>query len=158
MRGPTVLSSSMCGLMLAASSPTQAGSVSSTLEVSLTVLPGCSVSAAPLAFVTRAGRAAEAEAAIDVACSEETGVAVSLDAGRHPAGGARRLANPAGTTIPYAIYADAARTSRWQGAPITGQAGPDRPLALTAFGRVGAADTEGAAGEYRDTVTVTVAF
>lgn len=157
MRGSAIFSGSMCGLSLIFSSPLHAGSASGTLEVSLTVLPGCSVTAAPLAFTARAGSAAEAEAPIDVRCSAQTGVEVSLDRGRHAVGALRRMVSETGEPVPYAIYSDPARTREWDGsadATVT----PDRALRLVAYGRLEAHASAVPVGEYRDSVTVTVAF
>ena len=158
MRGPAIFPGSVCGLLLMSSAPVHAGTGSATLEVSLTVLPGCSVTAAPLTFVARAGEGADAEAPIEVRCSAETGVAVSLDGGRNASGGERRLASAAGAMVPYAIYADAARKRAWAGLPIVGDAAPNRPLRLMTYGRVERSDSNVPVGEYRDSVTVTVAF
>ena len=158
MRGPAVLSGSMCGLSLVFAMPAHAEHASGTLGVSLTVLPGCSVHAAPLAFVARAGAPAEAEASIGVRCSSETGVEVSLDNGRHAAGGQRRLASAAGDAVPYAVYSDAARTRAWTGSPVIAGVAPERPLRLVAYGRIEPAATAVPAGDYSDTVTITVAF
>lgn len=156
MRGYLSLFGSCCALV--AASPVRAGGVSATLEVSLTVLPGCVVGAAPLAFTAPAGMRAEAEAAIDIRCSARTGVAVSLDRGRNAAGAARRLASGTGIGVPYAIYSDQARTRRWDDGAILGDAAPDRPLRLVAYGRIEPDDTEIPPGDYRDSVTVTVGF
>jgi spore coat protein U-like protein len=152
------IAGSLGGLMLAASSPVSARTATGAIEVSLTVLPGCSVSTTPLAFAARAGSAAEAEAAIDVRCSAETGVAVSLDQGRHATGSQRRLASDAGGSVAYQIYSDAARSQAWNGSPIPGDVRPDSALRLVAYGRIEPRDSRVAVGEYRDSVTVTVAF
>lgn len=104
----------LCGAALACSASARANTVSGTLDVSLRILPGCSVSAAPLAFVAEAGASAEAEATIDVRCAGDTRVSLSLDRGMNAAG--------------------------------------------VAYGRIEARGTAVATGDYRDTVTVTVAF
>ena len=158
MRGFAIMSSCLSSLVFVATSPAQAGTASGTLEVSLTVLPGCSISAQPLAFTTRAGSAAQAEAAIDLHCSSDTLVAVSLDQGRHAAGAQRRLLSESGQSVPYALYSDAARSHPWSGAPVAGQVSPDRALRLVAYGRIEAGDTLVPVGGYGDSVTVTVAF
>ena len=156
MRGYVLLFGSCCALV--AASPLHAGGTSATLEVSFTILPGCVVGTAPLAFAASAGAHAEAEAAIDIRCSAETGVAVSLDDGRNAAGTARRLTSGMGVAVPYAIYSDPARTRRWDERPILADAAPDRPLRLVAYGRIERGDTGVPPGDYRDSVTITVAF
>jgi spore coat protein U-like protein len=158
MRGFAILSGSVCAGLLSVATPLHAGSTSGTLDVSLTVLPGCSVSAAPLAFSARAGVAAEADAAIEVRCSAQTGVAVSLDHGRHAAGSQRRLASETGGSVPYAIYTDAARLQAWDADAVIGEVSPGQALRLVAYGRIEPRATAVPVGEYRDSVTVTVAF
>jgi spore coat protein U-like protein len=158
MRGFAILSGSICGLSLILSAPLHAGTASDTLEVSLRVLPGCSVTAAALAFTAQAGSAAEAEAPINVRCTADTGIEVSLDKGRHAAGAQRRLTSETGATVAYEIYLDRARTNAWPATAIVGKAGPDGALQLVAYGRVEPRDSAVPAGDYRDSVTVTVAF
>lgn len=144
--------------LLAASSPLHAGTATGTLEVSFSVLPACAVSAAPLAFVAPAGAAAEAEAQIVVRCTAETAVEVSLGRGLHGTATGRRLANANGAAVPYAIYRDPARTRPWEAAGIVAGAAPGRALILTAYGRIEPADSAVPAGDYRDSVIITVDF
>ena len=87
-------------------------------------------------LVAGAGSAAEPEAAIDVRCSAETGVEVSLDHGRHAAGSQRRLASEAGGSVPYTIYTDAARSQAWDAAAVIGKVEPEQALRLIAYGRI----------------------
>jgi spore coat protein U-like protein len=148
----------LCGAALACSAPAHADTASGTLDVSLRILPGCSVTAAPLAFVAEAGARAEAEATIDVRCAGDTSVSVSLDNGMNAAGAQRQLVNPGGTAVPYAIYIDPARTRRWEGEQLRTGTDEDGTLQLVAYGRIEARDTAVATGDYRDTVTVTLAF
>ena len=148
----------LCGAALACAASARANTVSGTLDVSLRILPGCSVSAAPLAFVAEAGASAEAEATIDVRCAGDTRVSLSLDRGMNAAGAQRQLVSETGTAVPYAIYADPARTRRWEGEQLSTGTGEDGALQLVAYGRIEARDTAVATGDYRDTVTVTVAF
>ena len=158
MRGRAIFSGSMCVPLLVFASPLSAATTSSAMDVSLVVLPGCSISATPLTFAARSGASAEAEAAIEVSCSGDTRVAVSLDAGRDPAEGNRRLASDTGRHVNYAIYSDAARTRQWQDAAVTGRAAPGSALRLVAYGRIEGRDTVVPVGTYRDSVTVTVEF
>ena len=158
MRGRAIFSGSMCVPLLVFASPLSAATTSSAMDVSLVVLPGCSISATPLTFAARSGASAEAEAAIDVSCSGDIEVAVSLDAGRDPADGHRRLASDTGRHVNYTIYSDAARTRQWQDAAVAGRAAPGSALRLVAYGRIEGHDTVVPVGTYRDSVTVTVEF
>jgi spore coat protein U-like protein len=137
-----------------------AASADSTIAVSLTVEPGCSVAAGPLAFVAHAGEGATARSQVDVLCNQDTGVSVTLDDGRNAARGVRHLAGSDGGRVAYEIYSDAAHMRRWGAgadavaAAVAGAVG----LQLVAYGVIVAPDTAGAAGSYSDTVTVTVDF
>ena len=122
------------------------------------MLPGCSVSAAPLAFVAEAGASSEAEAPIDVRCAGATSVDLSLDSGQHAAGTQRQLVSDTGAAVPYAIYSDAARTQSWTGESVRTSTGEDGTLQLVAYGRIEGRDSAVATGDYRDSVTVTLAF
>ncbi len=148
------------GSLIAAAIPAaaRADSASSTIAVSLVVEPSCRVSATPMAFAGRAGETMDATSRIEVACAGDTPVSVRLDGGRHADGGGRRLAGDAGH-VAYQVYTDPARSSAWDpGRPLTGTAGT-APLSLAAYGRVGAAATlAAAAGDYRDTITISVDF
>lgn len=154
----SIVLAALCGAALVPSTPAWGGTASGTLDVSLRVLPGCSVTAAPLAFVAEAGADSEAEAPIDVQCAGNTSVALSLDSGINALGAQRQLVNESGTTVPYAIYTDPARTRSWQGEQIRTDTGEDGLLQLVAYGRIEARDTAVAVGDYRDTVTVTLTF
>ena len=136
----------------------RAGTASGTLDVSLRILPGCSVTASPLAFVAEAGTTAEAEAPIDVRCAGDTSVALSLDTGLNAAGAQRRLVSETGSAVAYTIYTDPARTRTWQDEQLRTETGEDGMLQLIAYGRIDGRDTAVASGDYRDTVTVTLAF
>ncbi len=144
--------------MFAFSSAAHAGTTSSTLEVTFTVRPACNVTVAPLAFAATAGSTAEAQAPIEVACTTNADVQVLLDSGAHAAGNQRRMTADTGQSVPYAIYSDAARTQGWDAGPVVGPVAPDQALQLVAYGRVEAEHSAVDAGEYRDSVTVTVIF
>lgn len=134
-----------------------AETASVVFEVSLVVEPSCRVSAAPLSFAGRAGQTIDAASQITVSCNDETPVAVRLDGGANAQEGDRRLAGATGA-VPYAIYADPARSQLWgAGEARTGMAGP-ASLALAVYGRIAPGATLGALGNYRDTITVSIDF
>lgn len=130
---------------------------SATMRVSLVVRPACSVEASPLSFAGDAGSTIDAESRIDVSCNTDVPVTVGLDRGTNEAAGQARLAGSSGF-VPYAIYSDAARRVAWDAQfPVAAMVGGGS-LQLVAYGRVEPAATSAAAGDYTDTVTVTVEF
>ena len=69
-----------------------------------------------------------------------------------------RAFEASGAAVPYAIYRDPARTRPWEAAGIVAGAAPGRALILTAYGRIEPADSAVPAGDYRDSVIITVDF
>jgi spore coat protein U-like protein len=127
------------------------------MEVSLIVEPSCRVSATPLAFAGRAGLPMDAASQIQVACNDDTPVAVRLDGGLHADGETRRLSGERGH-VAYAIYSDPAHSMVWDaGDVVSGTAGAN-PLILPAYGRIAAVSTLGSSGAYTDSITVAVDF
>ena len=130
---------------------------SATMRVSLVVRPACSVEASPLSFAGDAGSTIDAESRIEVSCNTDVPVTVGLDRGANEAAGQARLAGSSGF-VPYAIYSDAARRVAWDAqVPVAAMVGGGS-LQLVAYGRVEPAATSGAAGDFTDTVTVTIEF
>ena len=151
-----LLAAACCTAALA--SPARGGTASGTIGVSLEILPACRVATAPLAFSTTQGTAAEAQTPVEVACTTDSEVSVALDAGRHAAGSQPRLAGADGTHVAYAVYSDPGRTREWTGQSIVAEVTAVQPLQLVAYGEVAAGSAVVPAGEYRDTLTVTVTF
>ena len=154
----------LAGLAGADRAQAQAGSASSTMAVSLEILPNCTLAAAPLAFGAVGGADApsqSATASIDVACGPGVPFTIALDEGQNPAIGTRRALDPAtGEYATYDIFLDPGHSQRWGAggaqsvSGVTTSAGTAR---LTAYGMIGSA-AELAAGRYSDTVTVTMVF
>jgi spore coat protein U-like protein len=153
----TLLLAAIAGTAVLAS-PAKGGTASGTIEVSLQVLPACRVETAPLAFSTTQGTVAQAQTPVEVACTSDSDVSVALDAGRHAVGSQPRLAADDGTFVAYTVYSDPARTRRWTGQTVLADVTAAQPLQLIAYGQVTAANAIVPAGEYRDTLTVTVTF
>ncbi len=151
----TIVFFSLC---LLAAAPAHGETVTGTIPVSLTVLPACRVETAPLTFTATPGSDAAAQTPIEVACSSDTAVALSLDSGQNALGGRRHLSGAGGAVVPDKLYTDAAGTRAWGGVAINADVAAGQPLALLAYGRIEGPATLVAAGEYRDTVTVTLAF
>lgn len=152
------------GLTLLALAPTalSAGTTSGTMAVSVTVEESCRLDTHPLNFgaLPSGQTRIDAQSTVVISCTPNAGYEVTMDEGRHGAGGARRLADAAGTRfIAYDIYRDAARTRRWGGTPVSAVSSialPSGRAELGVHARLTAA--EAVPGTYGDTVTVTVAF
>ncbi|HSV71550.1 MAG TPA: spore coat U domain-containing protein [Methylibium sp.] len=149
------------GLALAAAS-VQAGSASSTFDVTATVLDTCAISAANLAFGTYAGAVLDSTTTITVACTNLTVYTVEIDAGAGSGAttSVRRMTGPSSALLNYALYQDAARLLVWGtvGAlqSVAG-IGNGASQSLTVYGRVPSGQSP-EAGAYTDTVTVTVNY
>lgn len=139
-----------------------ANSSSATLEVGLHVTANCKVRAEPLDFgLLNETEAPDAGAAssIQIACTEGTPFMVMLDDGVNAESGARRAVDPASRKyVSYEIYTDPAHTKRWGGlgSEVSGVADTSAVTQWLAYGTI--RSTQVAAGDYQDTVTVTVAY
>lgn len=87
------------------------------------------------------------------------GYQVMLGDGLHASGEQRRMQGPGGAFLDYGLYMDAARTERWGDTAQTGvsQNGNGQPQQLRVYGRV-PPQAVSAAGNYSDTVVVTVSY
>lgn len=143
----------------------QAGTATTTMNVSATVQNSCLVSASALAFGNYdpvSASPTNATSSITVTCTTGTSFTVGLDAGS--AAGAtvttRQMSNAA-NRLSYSLFSDSARTTNWGNtagvntpAAITATASPS---VLTVYGQV-AAQQNLPAGSYSDTVIVTVTY
>lgn len=143
----------------------RAANTTTTMAVTATVQPSCTVSATALAFGTYNPLSAsplDGTSTITVNCTTGTTYTVGLNAGT--AGGAtvttRQMVLNA-NTLNYTLYRDSGRTNNWGNTP-----GTDTPAsatattsaaALTVYGRIPALQNV-PAGAYADTVTVTVNY
>jgi spore coat protein U-like protein len=138
-----------------------ANSAMATMEVSLHVTSACTVRAEPLSFGSLDESDAPGVAAassIEVACTESTPFMVMLDEGQNAGAGVRRaLDSVSGNYVSYDIYSDSAHTQRWGGAGSeVSVADASAVTRLLAYGAV--KNSQVTAGDYRDLVTVTVAY
>jgi spore coat protein U-like protein len=130
-----------------------------------TVAPSCRVTAGNLDFGTQSllTGAAEATSSISVTCTAGQSYAVGLSQGT-TAGGTtttRLMAHAgSGATVPYQLFADPARTQNWGNslADDVEGTGTGGAVAHTVYGRIPAQPSAPAAGDYSDTVTVTVTY
>ena len=142
-----------------ASTPALAGQATGTVQVSLNVSSSCSVSTQPLDFGTTNSFAAnnDASTTATVKCTPLAQYEVLLDYGTNASGTQRRLKSAAGGFVTYALFSDAARSIPWT--PLAGVpgVGDGNEKALTIYGRV-PSQSAVAAGDYKDTVTITVNY
>ena len=155
----------LCAILLAsffATGRAQAATSTSTIAVSATVPALCSVTASALAFGSYTASVTDATASVSVTCTNGTTYTIALDAGTGAGAttSARLMSGPAGATLAYNLYRDAARSLPWGntiGTDVQSGTGNGTAQALTVYGRIPAAQYP-TAGTYTDTVTVTVTY
>jgi spore coat protein U-like protein len=138
-----------------------AGTATGTVDVSLSVSSACSVTAQPLDFGTTNAfaTAIDTSSATMVKCTPLAAYTVFVSYGANAGAGTQRKLKSTTTaaTVNYDIYSDASRTTAWS--PTVGVTGVgtglDQPMTL--YGRV-PTQSAVAAGDYKDTVTVTVNY
>jgi len=93
-------------------------------------------------------------------CPVGTAWRVGLDAGLHADGETRRMSGPGGALIEYGLYRDSGRSQRWGNTPdldVSAGTGTGSTQSLTVYGRVPAQRVP-AAGDYSDTINITLTF
>ncbi len=169
--------------MLAASSITISSSFASEIrgdvDVSLTIGQGCAINGTTDAgaginkfasvdfgeqsnldlFIDAESTGSAGAGSIELTCNSSLAYNVSLDDGSNPQSGQRRVSRGGLDFVSYELYQDAARSVRWGEGPesfaLTGT-GAAQPL--TIYGRVLAGQTTPAAGDYLDTVRMTISW
>jgi spore coat protein U-like protein len=133
-----------------------------TVSISGSVSPICSVSAGSLGFgAYSAAAAAVGAASISVNCSSGGTYEVSLDGGQYSTGGTRRMAGPAGNYLNYELFSNSARTLSWGNGTVLGGSvngtGSGSAQSLIVYGRIAAGQLS-TPGSYSDSVMVTVEY
>lgn len=95
---------------------------------------------------------------ITITCSQNTTYKVGLNNGLNASGTTRRMRGSVGY-IPYELYRDSSRSTRWgnDASSWVKTAGVGTPQALTVYGRVRPQTMPGG-GNYQDTIVVTVTY
>ena len=150
-----------------AAAPAFATDTGASLDVNATVSANCTVSTSAVAFgdvdVT-SGQAVQGTGDISVTCTSGTAWTAAADSGA--ASGAdlatRKMANGA-NLLNYRLFTDSARTQLWgdgvEGATATfSDTGSGTAQTKTVYGLIPAGQTGVPAGEYADTVLVTVSY
>ena len=152
-------------ILLGAPAASQAATVTTTFNVTATVLSVCSVSATNLGFGSYSAASVtpnDNTSTVNVTCSNGTTYTVALDAGLGTgATVANRLMTSGGNTLGYGIFTTAARTTRWGDGTLSTSTlagtGNGSAQPLTAYGRI-PINQYVAAGSYADTITATVTY
>lgn len=156
----------IAGGLLAAGAPAFAGQSTNTVPVSFKVTDGCTLQASDLMFVSQTaliGLIIDSTATLTVKCTPNTPYTIDIDDGLHPQGNnKRRMISAGGTTIPYNIYFNAARTAsrvwgKGAGKNYVGNSGNGSTQTIPVYGRVTIAALIPAGG-YKDTLVVTLNF
>jgi spore coat protein U-like protein len=139
-----------------------AATTTSTFQVTATVVATCTVASTDLAFGNYTAVQADQTSTITVTCTNSTPYTVALGAGTFASATptTRRMTGPAGATLAYSLYRDAARTLNWGqtvGTDTASGTGNGAAQAITVYGRIAAGQFV-APGAYADTITVTLTY
>lgn len=144
--------------------PALAQTATTTFQVRVTIQASCTVgSATNMDFGNQGVLASNIDqtSTFSVTCANGTPFNIGLDAGTF--GGATvttRRMSLAGTPVSYSLFRDAGRTSNWGntvGTDTLASTGTGSAQAFTIYGRIPPQTTPGA-GNYADTVTITVTY
>ena len=145
-------------------SPAIAATEDTTMDVTANVLNSCTVTATPMSFgtLTTLGTGnIDSSSTVGVTCTLGATYVVSMDDGANDDAGQRRLAHATDGTqfIGYDVYSDAARSTVWNATTTPAAAtGSGTQQDLTAYGRIPSTAAAVIAGNYSDSVVVTVTF
>ncbi len=149
------------------------GSQTSTVEVTASVRPSCTIGAAAIAFANYDPLNANATAPDDqtgeivIRCTRgANGITVGLDNGDNNTGAQRRMVNVADPTsaLDYEVYKESGRTtilgpgdggSVRSGSDLNGTGGD---VIVTLYGRIPPHQLQASAGGYSDTLVSTILF
>jgi len=163
MKSKTFISISLLGLSMVGGA--HAGSVGSTLAVSATVVPLCSVSTSPVQFGTYSGATIAANGVIYVTCTDLLPFNIALDGGASYMPGQRRMSDGDSSYLNYELFMNPELTNPWgdigygdttpwisvSGSGNGGQTG------YAVYGQV-LAFQDTPAGAYSDVVNVTIHY
>lgn len=100
-----------------------------------------------------------ATSSIELTCNNALAYNIALDDGQNPNTGQRRVQRGGIDFVAYDLYQDSARTARWgSGAEAQAFTGNGSAQPVVVYGRVLAGQTTPAAGDYSDTVRMTITW
>lgn len=135
-----------------------------TMDVSLVIEGGCSISASSMVFPTpTALESLSTTAQIDIICTNGTPFEIGLDAGAHSTDVAARELQDAASleTITYSVYKSGSHAVVWgntQGVDTVTDAGSGFVQQFSAYGQIPVPATIPSAGTYTDTINAFVYF
>ena len=133
---------------------------SNSLGVTANYENSCSLlSASDLNFgqINDLSQAVTGAAAVALSCPLNTSWKVSLDQGMNYDGATRRMRKGA-DYIAYELYRDAQHSQLWNNSGASQGAGNNGAQSIRIYGKAGPSPAAVPAGEYRDTVTVTLTY
>ena len=158
---------SAMAVLAVSAQPALATDSTGDLSVTATITSNCAVSTTTVAFgpidVTL-NTAVDATGGISITCTNGVAWTAKANAGTGGAGTSlthRKMTGPA--KMSYDLYTDAGRTTKWGDGVTSGTGafagtGTGSAQDRTVYGRVRAGNTGASAGNYSDTVTVTVTY
>lgn len=154
------------GLLAIGGPASAATTTTTTFNVTGTVVPTCSVSAAALSFGAAIPNPinvnVDATSTITATCSNGSPYTIALSAGLGAgATFAQRRLTSGGNTLIYSLYTDTGRTTVWgngtAGNVLSNNTGTGTAQTITVFGRIPSPQSV-PTGTYSDTITVSVTF
>lgn len=130
----------------------------STIAISATVLPSCTVSSSPVAFgAYTPNTMASRQGLLTVRCTLGAAYSVALDEGAAGDGGSRHMVRSDGAKLPYDLYRDSAHQQRWgSGSASRAGTGSGSDEAMTLYAAIPPNTAQ--PGDYSDNVTVMVSY
>lgn len=157
----------LAGAFALTATPCMAGKATYTMPVSVNVISGCTVSAAPLVFMmpVPANTTFDSTSTITVRCNPNLPYTIDIDDGLNPQGGSgskRRVRHSTIATalMSYDIYKDPPRSQVWgrgNTRNLAGNSGPTGTVIYPVYGRL-TGKTGIPAGNYGDLLTITINF
>lgn len=142
-----------------------AGSTSTSMGISATVLSACIVTSNSMGFGNYNPTSAtptDATSTLDVTCTAGTNYSVGLNTGtKAGATVLTRQMTSGANALSYSLYSDSSRSTNWGNTPGTDTPAQTTagvlPSTFTVYGRIPAQQNV-QAGSYADTVTITVSY
>jgi spore coat protein U-like protein len=156
-------------LLATAATPAFASEVQTNLAVTATITTNCAVSSSPVAFtntdITAGGFHDTGQGEVSVTCTVATPWSVSAGPGLGSGATSmlRKMSDGSGNLLKYVLFSNAGRTTIWGGqgvqftSAIAGE-GTGSAQLLPIYGRIAGAQDALPAGDYADTVAVTVTY
>lgn len=146
--------------------PALAQTASSSLDVSATVTPNCTVTTSPIAFGTvntLSGSNVDGNGGVSVTCTNGTAWAASAGTGSGSGASlASRRMSSGSNVLNYNLYTNSSRNTIWgDGTASTSTIannGTGATQSFIVYGRIAAGQASVPAGNYSDTVSVTVSY